>query len=236
VARGGGTPEGVIGDEACWISVRGHLSFRGGCQRTGNPVAASTTPAADATYAFVPATATPASSPLASSSVSSEPADQRPTVQGVFQTYNWEAYAGYTFFRFYLTPQFTNNMNGLNLGLVWYPGGRWFGPDGEFIGTFGSSGPYTTKFVAGMGGGRVRWAARNELEVWAHGLAGISNFLPQTALGSQSSFVYEVGGGVDLNVHHKRIALRVSGDMIGTRYFTTYQYSPKISAGFVFKY
>jgi hypothetical protein len=210
--------------------------------------ATSTEASSDGTYAFVPVAAVPAtgvveaaSSPLLALPASGETADaadaaQTPQVQSVFQKYNWQAYVGYTFFRFYLTPQITNNMNGLNFGIVWYPGGKWFGPDGEFIATFGTYGPYTTKFVAGLGGGRVRWAAPHNLEVWAHGMAGVANFLPQTALGNQSSFVYEVGGGVDFNVHQKRLALRVSGDMVGTDYFSTHQYSPKISAGIVLKY
>ena len=158
-------------------------------------------------------------------------------MQSVFQNYNWQAYFGYTFFRFYVVPKFTDNMNGLNLGIVYYPGGRWFGADGEFIGTWGRSiGPNTTKFVAGMGGGRVRWSAPHNLEVWGHGLVGISNLLPQTALGNQSAFLYELGAGVDLNVLNSHWAIRVSGDMIGTHYFNTYQYSPKISAGVVFRY
>ncbi|MGD0957810.1 MAG: hypothetical protein ABR953_13415 [Candidatus Acidiferrales bacterium] len=176
--------------------------------------------------------------PTSSSAVSSDSAAQQgPGVQSVFQNYNWQAYFGYTFFRFYVVPKFTDNMNGLNLGIVYYPGGRWFGADGEFIGTWGRSiGPNTTKFVAGMGGGRVRWSAPHNLEVWGHGLVGISNLLPQTALGNQSAFLYELGAGVDLNVLNSHWAIRVSGDMIGTHYFNTYQYSPKISAGVVFRY
>jgi hypothetical protein len=212
---------------------------------TPAPESTSTAPATGTTYAFVPATASPFSgalsataAPTSSSAASSDSAAQQaPGVQGVFQTYNWQAYFGYTFFRFYVVPKFTDDMNGLNLGIVYYPGGRWFGADGEFIGTWGSSiGSNTTKFVAGMGGGRVRWSAPKDLEVWGHGLVGISNLLPQTALGKQSAFVYELGAGVDLNVLHSHWAIRVSGDMIGTHYFNAYQYSPKISAGIVFKY
>lgn len=212
------------------------LLFAAIANAQANPTTTSTTPATDALYAFVPAAAESPAGVADSASGTSDSADQKPTVQGVFQRYDWQAYGGYTFIRFYATPQITNNMNGFNFGLVYYPGGKWFGPDGEFVAAFGSYGPYTTKFVAGLGGGRVRWSLPRGVEVWGHGLAGISNLLPQTALGNQSAFVYEVGGGVDININRKRLALRVSGDMLGTSYFSTHQYSPKISAGIVFKY
>lgn len=211
---------------------------------TPAPESTFTAPATGATYAFAPATASPfggafsaSAAPAASSAASSDSAAQGPVVQSVFQTYNWQAYFGYTFFRFNIVPKFTDNMNGLNLGLVYYPGGKWFAADGEFMGAWGRSiGPNNTRFVAGMGGGRVRWSAPHNLQVWGHGLVGISNLLPQTALGKQSAFLYELGAGVDLNVLNSHWAIRVAGDMVGTHYFDTYQYSPKISGGIVFRY
>jgi hypothetical protein len=191
-------------------------------------VAAETAPASPASNTF--ATAFP------SDSGSSSNDQQQPTVHGVFQNYNWQATAGYTFFRFYIVPHVQSNMNGLNLGLVYYPGGKWFGGDGEFIGAWGSADGLSTKYVQAMGGPRFRWSAPRGLEVWGHGLIGGSHLLPQTNLGNQSAFAYEVGGGVDLNVHQRRFAYRVSANMVGTRYFGTYQYSPNVSAGVVFKF
>ncbi|MGC2330689.1 MAG: hypothetical protein WA581_04500 [Candidatus Acidiferrales bacterium] len=194
---------------------------------------ASFTPVANTLYAVASTPATP-SLPLA------QPAQPDPApaslVQSVFQTYNLQAYVGYTFFRLYLEPKLTNNMNGLNLGLDYYPGGGWIGVDGEVVGTFGSAPGCTTKFVMAAGGPRFRWLAPRGIEVWAHGLAGYSNFLPQTAFGNHSAFAFEAGAGVDLNIRQQRWALRLAGDMIGTRYFSTYQYSPKFSAGVVFKF
>ncbi len=168
---------------------------------------------------------------------SSSTDQQQPGVYGVFQNYNWQATAGYTFFRFYVVPHVTDNMNGLNLGLVYYPGGHWYGADGEFVGAWGSI-PVLggTKYVQGMGGGRVRWSAPRGLEVWGHVLAGGTHFLPQTSAGNSGAFAYEAGGGVDLNIHQRRIAYRVSANMVGTRYFGTYQYSPDVSVGIVFKF
>jgi len=168
---------------------------------------------------------------------SSNSKDQQPSVSSVFQTYNWQATAGYTFFRFYVVPHVTDNMNGINLGLQYYPGGKWYAADGEFVGAWGTNyGIGGTKYVQGMGGGRVRWSAPRGLEVWGHVLVGGSHFLPQTSLGSSGAFAYEAGGGVDLNIHQRRFAYRVSANMVGTRYFGTYQYSPNVSIGVVFKF
>ena len=196
--------------------------------------AVSLAPTAGTTlYAVATTPATP-SSPLA------QPGQPDPApaslVQSGVETYNLQAYVGYTFFRFYADPKFTTNTNGLNLGLDYYPGGGWIGLDGEFIGTFGSAPGCTTKFVMVAGGPRFRWLGPRGIEVWAHGLAGYSNFLPQTALGNQSAFAFEAGAGVDLNIRQKRWALRFAGDAIGTHYFSTFQMSPKFSAGVVYKF
>jgi hypothetical protein len=181
--------------------------------------------------------ATPA--PLAADGLGATPsssADTRPTVYNVYESYNWQATAGYTFYRFYLVPRTTLNLNGLNLGLVYYPKGLWVGVDGNFDGAWGSYLGRTAKYVQAMGGPRFRWSAPRGIEIWGHGLVGGAHFLPQTNYGDQAAFAYMVGGGVDLNLHQRRIAYRVSADMVGTRFFSTYQYSPKISAGIVFKF
>jgi hypothetical protein len=161
-----------------------------------------------------------------------------PSVYGVFQNYNWQATAGYTFFRFYVVPHpsIVENMNGINLGIVYYPHGKWIGGDGEFTGAFGSINGVSTKFALAAGGPRFRWSAPRGLEIWAHGLVGGAHFSPRTALGSQDAFAYEVGGGVDIGIHQRRFAYRIQADMVGTRFFNTYQYSPKVSVGIVFKY
>ncbi len=198
--------------------------------------AAPTAPSLFAVNAAPALAATSAPGAALSAEPSSKSADQQPSVYGVFQSYNWQATAGYTFFRFYVVPHVTDDMNGINLAMQYYPGGKWFAADGEFIGAWGSALGFSTKYVQGMGGGRVRWSAPRGIEVWGHGLVGGSHFLPQTAFGNQSAFAYEVGGGVDLNLHQKRIAYRVSANMVGTRYFGTYQYSPNVSAGVVFKF
>jgi hypothetical protein len=174
----------------------------------------------------------PNANPLALSA----PADPPQGVYGVFQDFNFQAYAGYTYFRFYEVPNLTDNMNGVNFSAVYYPRGGWLGPDGELIAAFGSQSGVTSKFASGMGGVRLRHSAPRGLEVWVHGLVGGAHFLPQTAYGGLNAFSFEAGGGVDLTPHHRRLGYRLQADMVGTRFFGTYQYSPKISAGVVFKF
>ncbi len=138
--------------------------------------------------------------------------------------------------RLYVVPNVTENMRGLNLGMVYYPKGKWYGPEGEFTGAWGTLLGLSSTYVQGLGGVRLRWAAPRGLEVWGHGMVGGSNLLPQTAFGSQGSFTYEVGGGVDINPHQRRFAYRFGADMVGTHFFSTYQYSPKIFAALVYKF
>jgi hypothetical protein len=188
-----------------------------------------------------PIAAAPGAPALATSNswASSDPAAQLPTVYGVFQVYDWQLYAGYTFVRFFEVPKITVNLNGLDLGLVYYPRGKWIGADGELVAAFGSQPGAcgcTAKFVLAMGGPRFRWSAPRGMELWAHGLVGGTHFLPQTPYGSQSAFAYEVGGGIDISAHRRRVAYRFGADMVGTRYFGTYQYSPRLFVGIVFKY
>jgi hypothetical protein len=171
-----------------------------------------------------------------SSEPNAKPDGQEPPVFSVFKSYNWQATAGYTFLRFYVLPNVTVNTNGVNLGMVWYPGGKWVGGEGEFVGTWGGFFPQGTRYAQAMGGPRFRWSAPHGLEVWGHGLVGGAHEHPQTDFGRQGAFAYEVGGGVDFNVHQRRYALRVGANMVGTRFFNTYQYSPDVSIGFVFKF
>jgi hypothetical protein len=173
------------------------------------------------------------------SSASSDPAAQQPTVYGVYQIYDWQLYADYTFVRFYEAPNVTPNLNGLDFGLVYFPGGRWIGAEGQLVAAFGSQPGAcgcTAKFLLAMGGPRFRWAQPRGVELWAHGLVGGSHFLPQTPYGGQSAFAYQVGGGIDISANRRRLAYRVGADMVGTHYFGTYQISPRLFVGIVFKY
>jgi len=170
---------------------------------------------------------------------SNSPQQPPPSVYGVFQQYNWQIYGGYSFIRFYLIskPNTILTMNGLDFGAVYFvPKFTWLGVEGQFIGEYGGYIGYTSKLAVGMGGLRFRWSAPRGIELWGHGLIGGSKFVPQTAFGNDSALAYEAGGGVDVGAHHRRIAYRLELDMLGTRYFSTYQYSPRVSDGIVFKF
>jgi len=156
-------------------------------------------------------------------------------VQGVFANNSAEVYGGYTFFRFYEVPHLATNMNGFNFSGVYYPR-EWVGLDGEVVGAFGSQGGTSTQFFMGVAGPRFRWDMSRGISVWGHGLAGGTHFSPKTPFGSQGAFAFEAGGGIDLSPRHSRMAYRVSADLVGTNYFGTYQLSPKISTGIVFKF
>jgi hypothetical protein len=182
-------------------------------------------------FATPTAVATPGGAPPASAAP--EPPQG---VYGVFQDYNFRAYLGYTFLRFCELPNFTSDMNGLNLSVAWYPRGGHIGPDGEFVEVFGSQSRVSSTLALGMGGARLRWSASRDVEFWAHGLAGGAHSTPQTPYGSQNAFGFELGGGIDLTRRHRRLAYRLQADAVGTRFFGTYQYSPKISAGIVYKF
>jgi len=196
----------------------------------GETMLASATPPA-------PAAATMPTSDAYGSAATSLPDRPESGVYSVFERYNWQLSVGYTFFRFYEVPSITHDMNGINFSVVYYLHGGSVGADAEMVAAEGGLQSGTTsKFASGMGGLRYRSRLTHKVDWWVHGLAGVSHFLPQTAWGGQTTFAYAAGAGVDFNVHRHRIAYRISGDLIGTRFFGTYQYSPKVSAGIVFKF
>jgi hypothetical protein len=112
----------------------------------------------------------------------------------------------------------------------------WLGFEGEMAATKGTQFGQNSWFLFGGGGPRFRWSGPRGLELWGHVLVGGSHFTPQTSFGKQEAFAYEAGGGVDAHSPWPRLGFRVGADMVGSHYFSTYQYSPKIFAGVVFKF
>lgn len=168
---------------------------------------------------------------------SSEPAAaQFPPVYNVLHGDSWQLYAGYTFFRFYEVPSLINTENGFDVGLTFFPHAGWIGLEGNLQSTFGYQAGCTSKFVMPAGGLRLRWAGTRGIQVFVHGLAGGAHFFPQTAFGGQNAFAYEAGGGIDITRGYHRLGYRAEVDAVGSRFFGTYQYSPKVSAGIVFKF
>jgi hypothetical protein len=163
------------------------------------------------------------------------PAGEPQAIPGVFENYSWQAYVGYTFVRFYELPDVAENQNGVNGGVTWFYN-DWLGVDVEALGVHGTlAGASSWTIFVGVGP-RVRmWAGRN-IEVFGHTLIGGAAFWPDTPYGSQGAFGYELGGGVDLRPHRSKFALRLEGDVLGTRFFQSNQWSPKVSAGIVYKF
>jgi hypothetical protein len=167
--------------------------------------------------------------------VASAAAAYGPQVLTARPAYTWELYAGYTFFDFYEIPNTTNLENGFDVTVDYFPHAGWIGGEGDMQATFGHQLGCTSKFVMASGGLRLRWAGPRGTQFFIHGLAGGAHYFPQTAYGGQDAFGYEAGGGVDVQ-HGRRMALRGEVDAVGTRFFGTYQYSPKVSIGIVFKF
>ena len=59
-------------------------------------------------------------------------------VQGVFVPTSGEAYVGYSYMRFYALPGDTVNLNGFDASVAYYLHAKWFAPEGELTGVFGS--------------------------------------------------------------------------------------------------
>ncbi|MGH9563425.1 MAG: hypothetical protein ACRD3S_18375, partial [Terracidiphilus sp.] len=116
------------------------------------------------------------------------------------------------------------------------PHASWIGVEGDLMGTLGSQAGYVSKFALVAGGVRLRWAGPRGTQFFVHGLGGRAHFVPQTAYGGQGGFGSSAGGGVDVLRHRGRIAYRGEVDAVGTKLFTSYQISPKISLGVVFNF
>lgn len=209
----------------------------------GSRLSAAPGPAAAVLSSSQPATPQPSlwadASPGAGAAPS--PAPAAGAIPAIFPThaldaYKWQLYAGYTFFNFYEIPNLTNLENGFDAGVTYYPGGGWIGAEGALTVTFGAQAGCISKFTLASGGARVRWSGPEGTQFWLHGLAGGSHFFPQTAYGGQNAFGYELGGGVDISAHHRRMAYRAEIDAVGTRFFHSYQFSPKVSVGIVFNF
>lgn len=213
------------------------LAGSGASAQVTSPSTSTLMPSTDVTYLAVNSTAMP--EPDTSLLLPAPPpAPQRQATIGVFRSYNFEFYIGYTFLRFYEAPNYTQSRNGFNTGAVYYFGQTYqqIGIEGSLVGVFGSQATYSSKFAFVGAGPHYRWAAPRNVDLWVHGIVGRSHFTPQTAYGNQGAFGYEVGGGVDINAHHQRLAYRFEANMIGTRYFGTNQVSPMGAAGIVWKF
>jgi len=157
------------------------------------------------------------------------------TVQGIYPELYWQASFGYTYMRFYELPGVRVNTNGFNASMAYFfkP---WMAAEGLLEGGVGSQNGQTAKSVFSGGGLRMRMAGPAATELWVHGVIGAAHFSPKTTYGGTAAFGYEAGGGIDLHPRSQRLAYRFAADLVGTTFFGTYQISPKISAGVVYKF
>jgi hypothetical protein len=197
--------------------------------------AGSIIPASSSTVPFTPATPNGFSATSAPSSP--EPAPPLQGAVAVYETYSWQLAADYAFLRFYEVPGVQKNYwQGLIVTGNYYFK-NWLAAEGEFMATGGDTQSNVESHVAfGGGGPRFRWSGPRNIELFGHALFGHAHFVPQTPFGSQGAFAYVLGGGVDINAHHRRFAYRVGADMLGTHFFGTNQFSPRAYVGFVFKF
>ncbi len=157
-------------------------------------------------------------------------------VYGVVQNFNFQVYGGFTYFRFYELPGTTGNLDGFNVGMAYFPKAGNFGLVGEYAVGFAPQNGTLTVLDAGLGGVRFRIPNHRGEEVWAHCLVGLAHFVPLTLYGGDNSLALEAGGGLDIAPKNGRLAYRVEADVFGTYFFGTYQYSPKLSVGLVYKF
>lgn len=146
-----------------------------------------------------------------------------------------EVALSYTFVRFYEVPHTLPSENGFTLSGAYYPR-DWLAADVEFTAAFGNQDRKTSQLLFFGAGPRFRWPASQVVQLWVHGLIGDAHFAPKTPYGGESTLGYKGGGGIDFAFRHNRVAYRIAADVIGTRFFGTYQYSPQASAGIVLKF
>lgn len=208
-------------------------SFALGSPATAMAAAAAAEPMPASASSFAAADPAPAD-PSAAEPAAAEPAPQG--VYGVLQNYDWQAYVGFSHMSFFELPGVTGQLNGFNMAIEFYPHSGHLAADGEFATGFAPQNGVTTRLALGLGGVRYRVDVGRGLEIWGHGMIGGAHFYPQTEFGSQDALAFDLGAGVDLNPHHRRLGFRAQIDWTPTRFFGTHQYNVRESVGVVYRF
>lgn len=211
------------------------LSFAASTQAASNPVLLPDVPVPSMHRAVLSPSFYTAVHNAALSAARPEPIPAPQEIQGVTPLTDWQASFGFTYTRFYELPGTVVNTNGFNVSMAYYFS-RWMAAEGEVDAGMGSLLGTTTESVFTGGGVRMRTIAPKPLTLWIHGLAGVNRFTPKTTYGGTVAMGYEVGGGIDFNTRHHGLGYRLGADLLDTSFFGTYQVSPKVSAGIVFKF
>ncbi|MGH9572027.1 MAG: hypothetical protein ACRD40_00640 [Candidatus Acidiferrales bacterium] len=169
------------------------------------------------------------------SSARPAPAPAPQEIEGVFPSYFWQASVGFTYTRFYEVPGTVLSTSGFNGSMAYYVKPR-VAAEGVIDAGVGKQVGQSAQSVFTGGGLRVSASQSDTLTFWIHGDAGEAHFSPKTSFGGENAFGYQAGAGVDVSPRHHKLAYRLGVDIMGTSFFGTYQFSPKVSAGIVYKF
>lgn len=151
---------------------------------------------------------------------------------------------GYSYYNADLPPSGRSNLNGWTASLE----GRVFphvGLVADFTQTFGSTNvalscpeicssvTVNTREYNMLFGPRVSFSV-GKLRPFAEALFGVGHVGANDA-GSNTSFATGLGGGVDYRIFHP-IALRLEGDYVQTRFFSTTQNNVRLTTGIAFHF
>ncbi|HKV48944.1 MAG TPA: hypothetical protein VJN69_12700 [Candidatus Acidoferrales bacterium] len=163
------------------------------------------------------------------------PAPAPQEIEGVFPSYFWQASVGFTYTRFYEVPGTVVSTSGFNGSMAYYVK-PWVAAEGVIDAGVGKQLGQSVQSVFTGAGLRLSASQSDALTFWIHGDAGEAHFSPKTSFGGENAFGYQAGAGVDVSPRHHKLAYRLGVDMLGTSFFGTYQVSPKVSAGIVYKF
>jgi opacity protein-like surface antigen len=143
----------------------------------------------------------------------------------------WEVGAGYEYTQIRLNgPNF--HAHGFTTQIVRFFGDS-FGLEAKFSGGFGNTSSGATAKPVFIGGGpHLAYRSEGRVEPWVHALVGWEHL---RLSGSNSALAWIFGGGLDFHLS-ERVAFRVQGDYLGTRFFSTNQSNYQFGSGFVFHF
>ena len=187
----------------------------------------------------------------APATTSSASAAASPARYGGSDLNRWEIAINYAYVRFRPSSSASFNLHGFNTSVTRYAN-DWFGLEADVGGSFGHTpatggpGPFIVgnlraKLLTYGGGPHIAYRRHNKVQPWGHVLFGGAHFrFPQTGPPSANfakinAFSLVTGAGLDVKLG-PHLAWRVQGDFLGTRFFSTWQKSAQMQAGFVISF
>jgi len=150
-----------------------------------------------------------------------------------------DIFGGYQFTHLALGHDVTGhvNLNGWNASLSGYFN-RYLGISVDFSGVYGSPFEVSTKIYPYLAGPIVRFPVSAKLTPFAHLLFGGAhiNASAQGLGGSDNSFAWALGGGLDVNVSRRFDVRLAQVDWLRTQFVDSTQSNVRCSGGIVFKF